>query len=271
MQRSTRKYSPMTRPASEPTAITTSLRGDVAVVTIQRPSTLNALRVVDKRDIRDQLTAAVSRGARVVIVTGGGDKSFCSGSDLKEMSGLSAVEFRNMEQVEADMYDAIMNSPVPVIAAVNGWALGTGCVLTAVCDIAIADPHAQFGQPEVLNGAPTPIHGAILPRVIGVGHARWLAMTGRTIDASTAERWGLVSSVARPGRALDSAMDLASQLAADTTAESSALQKHIVNTWIRYPFDAAVESSIYVASSAYETDRPHTAAERVKNRHLRSS
>src|SRR5690606_35289504 len=103
-----------------------------------------------------------------------GEHAFCAGSDLKEMAAMDAAGFLAMQEVEAAMYDAILRSPVIVIAAVHGWALGTGCVLAAACDVVIADPRARFGQPEILNGAPTPIHGALLPHIVGLNRARWM-------------------------------------------------------------------------------------------------
>jgi enoyl-CoA hydratase/carnithine racemase len=229
---------------------------------------MNALRVRDKQQITDIIGAVDTGSTRSVIIHGAGERAFCAGSDLKEMAQFDFHSFLQMEKVEAALYEAIIDCPVPVIAAVQGWALGTGCVLAAVCDLSIATHDSTFGQPEVRNGAPTPIHGAILPRIIGFGRARWLVLTGRTINATTAQHWGLVSMVAPDAQVMSKAKDLAAELAAMNPASLS-LQKVILRSWLKAPFDAAVDASTFVAASAYVGKWPASAAERMQGRTLR--
>ncbi|GAA3734687.1 hypothetical protein GCM10022239_08500 [Leifsonia bigeumensis] len=251
------------------TPVLLNLSGHVLTVTINRPAARNALRVADKRRIADILDEAAAGDARCVVLTGAGDQAFCAGSDLKEMSKMDTAGFLAMERVEAQMYDAIMRNPLPVIAAVHGWALGTGCVLAAASDLVVADPGANFGQPEILNGAPTPIHGALLPRIVGLNRARWLVLTGRTITAATALDWGLVSEVSPPGAALDVAQTLAASLVEDVHPGSMALQKQIVDGWVRHSFGAAVDGSMFIAATAYGSGWPQSAAARMRGRRLR--
>lgn len=245
--------------------------GQVLTVTINRPNARNALRVADKRHITGILEDAAAGNARCIVLTGAGGHAFCAGSDLKEMSEMDTAGFLAMQQVEADMYNAIMRSPLPVIAAVHGWALGTGCVLAAASDLVVADPGANFGQPEILNGAPTPIHGALLPRIVGLNRARWLVLTGRTITAATAQQWGLVSQVSAPGAALTEAQALAATLVEDVHPGSMALQKRIVDSWVRQSFDAAVDGSMFIAATAYGSGWPQSAAVRMRGRKLRNT
>lgn len=247
-------------------AILSDLVDGVLTLTINRPEARNALRVRDKQLLTALIRDVDTAGVRVIVLTGSGDKAFCAGSDLKEMAGMDATTCLAMEEVEAAMHDAIMVCPLLVIAAVTGWALGTGCELAIASDLAVADPGAHFGQPEVLNGAPTPIQGALLPRIVGLGRARWLAHTGRSIDAATALDWGMLAEVTEPGQALARATELARELARDIHPVSMKLQKRIVDSWIRQPFDAAVSGSMYLTSSAYNTGWPQSAASRSKER-----
>lgn len=256
----------MTNAANE--AIRTSTAGRVLTVTIDRPEARNALRVVDKRRITEIVTAVTGADVGCIVLTGAGAHAFCAGSDLKEMSGMDSASFLAMQEVERAMYDAMMRCPVPIVAAVHGWALGTGCVLAAVSDLVLADPDSRFGQPEILNGAPTPIHGALLPQIVGLARARWLVLTGRTIDAELAERWGLVNEVTVAGGVLEAATALGAELG-QIHPGSMALQKRIVDSWVRHPFDAAVSASMYIAASAYDSGWPQSAAERMRGRSLR--
>lgn len=239
--------------------------GEVMVVTIDRPEARNALRVQDKVRLTEILTAAGRGEARCVVLTGSGDKAFCAGSDLKEMGGMDATTCLQMEEVEATLHDVAMRLPIPVVSAVNGWALGTGCELVVASDITVADPSARFGQPEILNGAPTPIQAALLPRIVGLSRARWLVYTGQSIDAHTALDWGLVNVVTEPGECLDRAMETARKLV-EVHPVSMALQKRIVDSWIRDSFDSAVWSSKYVTASAYNSGWPQSAVERMRVR-----
>jgi len=259
----------MSQGKSHEAGVSTARRdGDCLVVTIDRPDAMNALRVRDKQQITDIIGAVDTGSTRTVIIQGAGNRAFCAGSDLKEMAQFDFHSFLQMEKVEAALYESIINCPAPVIAAVRGWALGTGCVLAAVCDLSIAGKNSTFGQPEVRNGAPTPIHGAILPRIIGFGRARWLVLTARTLNATTAQDWGLVSMVAPDAQVITAAQDLAAELAAMNPA-SLALQKGILRSWLKAPFDAAVDASMFVAASAYVGKWPASAAERMQGRTLR--
>lgn len=250
--------------------ILTSTSEQILTITINRPEARNALRVSDKRRMTEIITE-VDADIRCIVITSSGNRAFCAGSDLKEMAGMGIPDFVEMEIVESTLLDAIMKSRVPVIAAVRGWALGTGCALASVCDLLFAEPSARFGQPEILNGAPTPIHGALLPSIIGLNRARWLVLTGQTIDAILAEKWGLVDQVTAEGEALSAATAMAIDLAATTHPESMALQKRIVDSWVRYPFDAAVSGSMFISAASYGSGYPQSAAERMHDRNLRET
>ena len=259
----------MEKSAKDP--ILTSMSDQVLTVSINRPEARNALRVSDKQRITAIVSEAATAGARCIVITGVGEHAFCAGSDLKEMAGMDIETCVAMQEAESEMYNSIMRSAIPVLAAVHGWALGTGCVLAAACDLVFADSSAKFGQPEILNGAPTPIHGALLPHVIGLNRARWLVLTGRTIDAVLAEQWGLVTRLTAENEALSSAVELATEMTRTIHPTSMALQKRIVDSWVRYPFDAAVAGSMYIAASSYGSQWPQSAAERMHGRELQET
>jgi enoyl-CoA hydratase/carnithine racemase len=239
--------------------------GDVGLVRIHRPEARNALRRADKLLVADTLRRVAAEGVSAIVLTGSGDRAFCAGTDIKEMADLSADEGAAMLAAEADMFDAIMTVPVPVIAAVNGAALGAGCVLAYCCDLAIAAERATFGQPEVRNGVPAPVQAALLPRIVGVGRARWLMYTGDTLSASTARDWGLVGEVVDASHLIDRALEIGDRLAG-LPGQGVALQKQIVDSWIRIPFDESVRGSVRIAAAAFESGEHQEAIKRFLER-----
>jgi enoyl-CoA hydratase/carnithine racemase len=239
--------------------------GDVGLVTLNRPEARNALRRADKLLVADTLRRVAGEGVGAIVLTGTGDRAFCAGTDIKEMADLSPDEGAAMLEAEAEMFDAVMTIPVPVIAAVNGAALGAGCVLTYCCDLAIAAQGAIFGQPEVRNGVPAPVQAALLPRVAGVGRARWLLYTGDTLSASWARDWGLVGEVVDSSHLMDRALEIGDRLAG-LPRQGMALQKRIVDSWIRVPFDESVRGSVRVAAAAFESGEHREAIKRFLER-----
>jgi enoyl-CoA hydratase len=180
--------------------------GAVAELRLNRPDKLNA----NNRQMAADLVAALDAlgDARVLIVTGEG-RAFSAGADLHERS--ANPELPTMLAA----YDALAAVPVPVIAAIEGYCLGGGLELALCCDLRVAAETAQLGTPEVLRGL-LPGGGGTqrLPRLIGPARAKELMLTGRHIDAATAERWGLVNEVVPNGRALERARKLADELLA---------------------------------------------------------
>jgi enoyl-CoA hydratase len=186
----------------------------VGVVTIDRQEALNALDVGTLTQLRDELAAlADDDGVRVVILTGAGDRAFIAGADIKYMSGLGVDEAKAWGALGHDAGRLLETMPKPTIAAVNGFALGGGCELALACDVRYAASNAKLGQPEVNLGI-IPGWGGTqrLARVCGLGVAKELIFTGRTVDADEALRIGLVNAVHDP--VLDRARETAQLLAA---------------------------------------------------------
>ncbi len=188
--------------------------GSIGLLTINRPKVLNALN----RETMTEISKVVGKIATdpevaVLIITGAGEKSFVAGADISEMRTLSALEGRSWSKFRQATFNAIENLPQPVIAAVNGYALGGGCELAMSCDIRIASEKAKFGQPEVLLGVVAAFAGTQrLPRLVGKGRAKELLFTGDQIDAAEAYRIGLVNKVVPDSELLTAAKALAAKI-----------------------------------------------------------
>ncbi len=193
-------------------------RGTTIIVRVNRPKALNALNSQVLREFSDLLDELNRRkDIRAVIVTGEGEKAFIAGADIAEMSGMSqvlAMEFARRGQAVTQKLE-LLN--VPVIAAVNGYALGGGCEIALGCDFILASTTAVFGQPEVSLGLITGFGGAVrLAEFVGWPLARELIYTGRRVDAAEALRIGLVNRVVEPARLLDEALALAEAIGANS-------------------------------------------------------
>lgn len=192
------------------------IRDRIATVTLQRPDRLNALdlalrsrlaQTFDELHLDDQVWA--------VVLTGAGTRAFCSGVDLKEAKDLSNSQILPHRGEGRNAFEAVLECGKPVIAAVNGWALGGGCELALACDIRIAAEHARFGLPEAKRGMGGNFGTQLLPRIIPLGLAYELLYTGDDIDAERAQELGLVNRVVPAGELLREAHDLARRIAAN--------------------------------------------------------
>jgi len=175
-------------------------KGAIAYVTLNRPKVLNALNGRTWEDMRTAFEAAqTDPEVRGIILTGAGDKAFIAGADINELANVSAVEAEESSRYGQSVLDLIENLGKPVIAAINGFALGGGCETAMACTIRIASENARFGQPEVALGL-LPGGGGTqrLPRLVGKGRALQLILTGGMISAQEAYRIGLVNEVVAP-------------------------------------------------------------------------
>jgi len=190
--------------------------GNVAVITINRPDKLNALNPQVCRDLLGALNeAACDDAVGAIVLTGAGDKAFVAGADIAAMSKMSPMEGRAFADLGHAIGDTIAGCPKPVIAAVNGFALGGGTELAIACDVIYASERAKFGQPEVKLGIIPGFGGTQrLARLVGLQKAKELVLSGDTIDAAEALRIGLVCAVVPHAELLDKAKDLARRMAA---------------------------------------------------------
>ena len=172
-------------------------KNEIAYVTLNRPKVLNALNTPTWTDLKTAFDdAKADRAIHGAILTGAGDKAFIAGADISELAHVNAYEAEESSRFGQGVLDLIENLGKPVIAAINGFALGGGCETAMACTIRIAAEHAKFGQPEVKLGL-LPGGGGTqrLPRLVGKGRALQLILTGETISAQEAYRIGLVNDV----------------------------------------------------------------------------
>ncbi|MCO6509767.1 MAG: enoyl-CoA hydratase/isomerase family protein [Aridibacter famidurans] len=194
--------------------ITLDRRGRVAVITINRPEKLNALNTqvhTEAIAALDELRDDAEVGC--VVITGAGEKAFVAGADISEFAGKTAVTQRAVFQ-ERTLFNSVDQFPKPVIAMINGFALGGGCELSLACDIRVASENARFSQPEINLGIMCGGGGTQrLTRLIGEGRAMEMVLTGDMIDAATAERFGLVNHVWPAEELEEKTMELAEKIA----------------------------------------------------------
>lgn len=170
----------------------------ICILAISAPQSLNALSAAVLDEL-DHFVSNIDRRLRVLVITGDGSKAFVAGADIAEMSHLNATEALAFSQKGAAVFAKIEDLEMPVIAAVNGFALGGGCELALACDIRIAAENAVFGQPEVKLGILPGFSGTYrLSKLIGQGMAKEMIYTGRTIRSEEALRIGLVNAVVKP-------------------------------------------------------------------------
>ena len=190
-------------------------KGTTAIITINRPKALNALNLQTLEELRSCLTELGNNDSiAVLILTGGGEKSFVAGADISFMQNIDVLAARRFAKVGHEAGKLLEDLPQPVIAAVNGFALGGGCELAIACDIRYASENAKFGQPEVNLGVIPGFGGTQrLPRLIGKGLANELLFSGEIIDAQEALRIGLVNKVFAPDVLMEKCLVLAETIA----------------------------------------------------------
>lgn len=225
----------------------------VATLIVDRPEARNA---IDRRTTEELERALANlegdEGIGVVILTGGGEKVFVSGADirdLKERTRFDALEARNSR-----LFRRIQVLEKPTIAAVNGYALGGGCELALACDLRIASTRARFGFPEVgLGIIPSAGGTQRLPRLIGLSRATELILTGRIIEAEEALRIGLVSRIAKPGELLPAASELAGQLLKRGPL-ALRLAKQALRAALDLPLDAGLDYESALQATLFESE-----------------
>lgn len=185
------------------------------VITIDRPDALNALDSKVLEELKAVLLAVDLNDTRCLIITGAGEKAFVAGADVSQMSNFTKAEGEAFVETVNILFLKIEEFPIPIIAAINGYALGGGCELAMCCDIRICSENAKFGQPEVGLGIIPGFGGTQrLPKIIGAGRAKEMIYAGATIDAQEAWRIGLVNHVYKQEELLYKAKEMALKIAA---------------------------------------------------------
>lgn len=196
--------------------ITVEKKGRVGVITLNRPKALNALCDALVAELNTQLNAFDNDPTVGAIVLTGSEKAFAAGADIKEMSSKTYMEAYRVDMLSS-WNDKVTRVRTPIIAAVNGYALGGGCELAMMCDILIAGEKAKFGQPEINIGTIPGCGGTQrLTRAIGKSKAMEMILTGDMMSAADMEKAGLVSRVVAPEKLLDTAVEIGTKIAAQS-------------------------------------------------------
>lgn len=233
--------------------------GNVLVLTLNRPRRRNALSpgLVDKL-LRAFVDANIDNGLRAIVLTGAGDAAFCSGADLKsrkedDEAGKPFVPFTS--NVTRYLFEAILETTKPVIAALNGPAIAGGLELALACDIRIAAEHVFFGLPEAKRGKGAHFATVVLPRLIPMGIALEMMFTGDQFDARQAAQWGLVNHLVPKGEALAKAKEIAEKIASNAPLS------------VRRMKETAIKSSglpLAAAMRLNEGPSPYTSEDRIE-------
>ncbi|MDP1584392.1 MAG: enoyl-CoA hydratase-related protein [Bradyrhizobium sp.] len=190
----------------------------ILLVTLNRPKVSNALNTrmgLDLLEVFEEFSIDL-QGLRAVVITGSGDKAFCAGGDLKERNGMTDADWQAQHAIFERMMRALMDCPIPLIAAVNGAAYGGGCEIAAAADFVYAASHARFALTEVTLGIMPGTGGTQnLARAVGERRAKELILSGQPFTAAEAETWGLVNRVVEPAGLLEATMTIARRIAAN--------------------------------------------------------
>lgn len=233
--------------------ITTEIRDAVEIITIDRQKALNALNPEVLEELKAAFEAVDRNAIRCIVLTGAGEKSFVAGADIASMSTMTKAEGEAFGKLGNDIFLMIEKFPVPVIAAVNGFALGGGNELAMSCDIRICSENALFGQPEVGLGI-TPGFGGTqrLARLIGPGMAKQITYAALNIDAAEALRVGLVNAVYPLEELMPAALKLAAKIAKNAPIAVRAC-KQAINEGLQVSIEEGVAIEEKLFGSCFET------------------
>jgi enoyl-CoA hydratase len=233
------------------------IKEKVGIVKINRPDALNALNTETLSELRKAMHALSldNENVRVILLTGEG-KAFVAGADISEMKGMSALQAREFSKLGQGVFNFIATQEKPVIAAINGFALGGGCELVLACDIRVASDKAKFGQPEVNLGVIPGFAGTQrLSRLVGVAKAKELIFTGDMIDVQTAHSIGLVNRVVPANQLMTICMDLANKIASKGPSAVK-LAKTVINKGIQADLSTGTSYEAEAFGLCFATGEP---------------
>jgi enoyl-CoA hydratase len=238
-------------------------RDGAAIVTVDRPEAMNALDLEHLEALRDRLAElAADAEARVVVLTGAGEKAFVAGADIKYMQGLDVLGARRWGELGHECGNLLETMPKPTVAALNGFALGGGCELALACDMRLASTNARLGQPEINLGVLPGWGGSLrLARATSLGFAKELVLTGRQVAAEEALERGLVNAVHEPGELMERTLELCRTLAAKSPL-ALAYAKEAVNLSLQgdHRANLATEARLFAMVFASEDQQEGMAA-----------
>jgi enoyl-CoA hydratase/carnithine racemase len=230
--------------------------GVVAHVTVDNRKKLNTLDRALMAAFVAEIEALGRRDElRALVLSGAGDKAFIGGANIPEMAALDRGTAKDFITLVHRTCDCLRQLPVPVIARIDGYALGAGLEVAVSCDLRVATTRSKFGMPEVRVGIPSVVEAALIPRLIGWGRARELLMTGETVDAVTALRWGLIERMVAP-EDLDREVEVLLQGLLSAGPQALRRQKALMREWENLPLDRAIAAGIDAFVRSFDTDEP---------------
>lgn len=233
--------------------VKTEIKDGIMTITLDNQKTLNALDSTLLEQIDEAVDAATRDPKTKVIILTGSGKAFVAGADIKTMSTMNPEEARDFGALGAKIFRKIELLPKPVIAAINGFALGGGCELAMACDIRVASKKAKLGQPEVGLGITPGFSGTQrLPRLVGLGKAKELIFTGNIISGEEAHRIGLVDILTEPEELLTTASELAEKIAKNSSS-AVGFSKSAINKGMQTDMDTAMDIELSYFALCFAT------------------
>ncbi len=230
--------------------------GRVARLIVDHPGKLNIVNRALIGELAEKARSLAGESdLRAVVLTGAGERAFIGGADIRDLAALDRDSAAPFITALHQACEALRLLPVPVIARINGYALGAGLEVAAACDLRIASQNSRFGMPEVRVGIPSVIEAALLPGLIGWGRTRRLLLTAETIEAAVAERWGLIDWCV-PSSQLDAAVDEILEAILACGANAIRLQKVLIREWEDLPLSQAIERGIVRFAESFASDDP---------------
>ena len=234
----------------------TKLEGEIAILTISRPESLNALNSILFKELNTYLDSITENNKIKVLVITGDGKAFVAGADIAEMQNMTKEEAFQFSKIGQDTFLRLENLDIPVIAAVNGYALGGGCELALACDFRISNNYGKFGLPEVSLGL-IPGYGGTqrLSRLSGLGNTLFLQLTGQMIDAEEALRMGIVQKVTEADELMNEALKIAKKITHNGPNAIKMLKK-VIRDGYKDNIDKAYDLESTEFSKLFEIDGP---------------
>jgi enoyl-CoA hydratase len=230
--------------------------GEIARIILNRPDKLNAMSSEMNRDLRKAAyELSKDKDLRAVVLTGAGGKAFVGGADINEMAELDAPKARDFITNLHRAINQVRMLPMPVIGRIDGFCLGAGLELAAVCDMRVASEGTMLGMPEVRVGMPSVIEAVLLPRIMGWGKAAEILLTGDMIEAEDARQCGLIQKVTPKGE-IDDQVDAWLGSILSSGPQAVRIQKRLMRQWENLPIDAAIRSAIDAFEESHSGPEP---------------
>jgi len=231
-------------------------QGEIAIVTIDYRTRLNVLNTEMMNLLIGALKQALDKDSlRCIILTGAGDRAFIGGADIKEFAVLDQAGAEVFITKVHEVCQTIRDCRVPVIARINGYCLGAGMEVAASCDLRIASTGSTFGMPEVQVGVPSVVEAALLPRLMGIGKAAELVLTGEMISAEEAHRYGFLERIA-PTHRLHTHLQEWLDSILSAAPNALRLQKELMHQWEELPMTDAIQAGIKSFGAAFASGEP---------------